>query len=134
MLPTVTPNVGVCNPNMGAVPTYAIGVGRPKKDVVAKSVMQSIFIDEVTSLLLARFPNLKTESEQFAKLAKRSGLAPETIRRTMKAEVSPRLDTLEKIAAALSKSLPQLLSPHNDSGPPAPPDDIGQDELQSRRR
>jgi len=72
--------------------------------------------------LMQKNPDLDT----IAKLHKRSGVGTGTIDRVKKGEVSTKLDTVEKLAAALGVSVVQLLAEHQAaaSSQPTPTESI----------
>lgn len=84
-------------------------VGRPQKVVTPKDIIGQILIDNIEARWYRAFPLASTHKERLEALAKRSGVGKETLRKMMKGDQSPRIDTVDKVARALGTSCDVLL-------------------------
>ena len=89
-------------------------MGRPPKSTQLTG-LQKVLADNIRLRMIGAFPAATNESEQMVALAAKSGVAKETIRRTLVGQTSPRLDIVESLARALGVSAATLLTPARDS-------------------
>lgn len=97
-------------PTCGADPPLpSTDMGRPQNPVYLTGTA-AVVARNITIRLPGAFPEAPNQTAQIKLLAKRSGVAAETIRRILKGEVSPRLDNLDAIAQAFGISVSILTS------------------------
>lgn len=98
-------------PTYGANPSIPLDdMGRPQKHAELSGVA-SVLARNILLRLPGAFPEAHNQTGQIKLLAKKSGVAAETIRRILKGEVSPRLDNLEAIARAFGTSVSVMTAP-----------------------
>jgi transcriptional regulator with XRE-family HTH domain len=98
-------------PTYGAALSLTLeDMGRPQKHAELTGVA-SILARNILLRLPGAFPSATNQTGQIKLLAKKSGVAAETIRRILKGEVSPRLDNLEAIARAFGTSVSVMTAP-----------------------
>lgn len=129
---TINPQTGLRNPKRVPDRRYAVRMGRPPKDPAPKDATHAVFIDRVTHLVATAFPKAIRDTDRYEQLAKRAGIAAETVRRAMKGQTSPTLETMDAIARALGESVSSLLS-HTPNPRIAPPPDGKGDEAELHR-
>lgn len=99
-----------------AQPTYGAGLGVPFMSMarplqhVQLSGVAAVVARNILMRLPGAFPSATNQTAQIKQLAKKSGVAAETIRRILKGEVSPRLDNLDAIAQAFGITVSTLTS------------------------
>lgn len=120
---------GTTQPGSGVVsPLRYVRMGRPPKISTPKDIIGQVLSENIAQWLPVTFPRAPNRTAQIEALAKRSGVAEETIRRIMTGEVSPRLDNIDAIARALGTTASKLLSTDGRDAPLFP----SERELQQR--
>jgi transcriptional regulator with XRE-family HTH domain len=106
------PDFGFMQPDNGAGSflRFQRMAGRPKKVVTPKDIIGKILLDNIAARMKVAFPKAVTEKAQIEALSSRSGVGKETLRKILKAEQSPKIDTVDKIARAFGSTAAVMLS------------------------
>lgn len=108
------PEYGLTQPKNGICFPLAFRLmGRPKKPATQGDALSGLISENLEARLSIHFPLSKygTETKQLMALAKRSGVGKETIRRMLRREGYPQVDSLEAVAKALGASAAEFLRP-----------------------
>lgn len=95
-------------------------MGRPTKSAAYRAPIAAILGENIYALLPKAFKNAATLTDQMEALAVRCNIAPETIRRIAKGEVSPTLGKIDAIARGLGVHAWELLKPSEHVAPASP--------------
>lgn len=111
-MPDNKPVFGLMQPEKGgdsSLRLLPMTAGRPQKAVTPKDIIGQILIDNVKARWHRAFSAASSDKERLEHLARRSGVGKETLRKMMKGEQSPRIDTVDKVARALGTTCDELL-------------------------
>lgn len=107
------PDIGVTQPDIGVLSPIALkSMPRPPlPPKPPKDALTAILIENLKIRLKARFPQAKNPTEQLRKLKEKAGPGAETVRKIIRGEQTPRLDTLQRIAEVFAVGAWELLKP-----------------------